>query len=208
MIIINLSEEELPCPKELDTKELQRMYRLQQRSTLPFFDEKRHLEPLGDEERAELDGLELRWNDRRPPRWGPITFKFRPYGVQGCAFDLRYDVVQCLMTIHPKRLKALRDESELPDGVKALRLKRYPSNQDMTPCSTELEGREIAMVLQEGSATHVRVKESGWAGAAGGPSGGSEGGSLIGGGGGVSAHVPGVGGGPSEVGVGSADLEF
>lgn len=169
MIVINHSNVELPAPpeKQLSSKDLQRMYRLQARSTLPFYDESRKLEPLGDEERDDLEALELIWNDRRPPRWGPIEFRFKPHGQMGCAYDLRPDVVAALMTLHPKRLKVIK-EHELPPGVRTLRLKRYPTNQDMTPCSTEAEGREFAMVLREGGPNRVIVKESGFAGVSGG----------------------------------------
>ena len=140
MLILNTAATKLPSGKPLTHKEKVTLGELQRRKHLEYRDKDRDLDPLDAKEQERCLELETKWNDERPPKWGPIEIAFAAFGEPGCLWELRADVAMHYVSQHPRRLKRVQHASDLDELAKKVKdlnafpvqqIGRYPSKGEL-----------------------------------------------------------------------------
>ena len=136
MLILNTATNSLPSGKPLTHKEKIELGELQRRKHLEYRDKDRDMDPLNAKELDRCLELETKWNDERPPKWGPVEIAFAPFGSPGCLWELRADVAMHYVSQHPRRLIRIKKPSDLDELAKKVKdlnafpvqqIKRYPT---------------------------------------------------------------------------------
>lgn len=145
-LVENTSAKALPAgamPKQAK----QRMYSLQRRAHLTYFDDHTKREPLTDEEREELELLEEQWRDQHMPKAGPYEYPFAPKGQPGSIWRVHEMDLPVLLTQHPTRLRQLNFGEEPP--IRPYEHGQRLSIAEMTPGSSTEEASRAATVFND-----------------------------------------------------------